>query len=133
MVDIGVAAGIGLLVGGFSLMMVWGLVWVVVGAIGAIRRTCGWMIVLSSLSATVIASACAGGILWAATPSRVGSGGFAAGLAATAGLLGVTALWRLEDGRRIGPAFLEGSRLLRNHLWGIHREEGGCGHCHEQH
>lgn len=61
MLDIGVSTGIGFLVGGFGLMMMWGLVWLVIGAVGAIRGTCGWMIVLSSLSATVIASLCAGG------------------------------------------------------------------------
>ncbi|MFO0765210.1 MAG: hypothetical protein U0231_00125 [Nitrospiraceae bacterium] len=72
-------------------------------------------------------------MLWFAAPDRVGSGGFVAGLAATAAVLGMIALWRLEDGRRIGPAFLEGSRLLLHHLWGVHEEQGGCGHCHEQH
>lgn len=133
MVDAGLSAFIGLLVGGFGVMTVWGLVWLVVGTVGAIRQTCGWMIVLSSLSATVIASLCIGAILWGASPGRVGSSAFAAGVAGMAGLLGMTAFWRLEDGRRIGPAFLEGSRLLLFHLWGLHQEEGGCGHCHEKH
>ncbi len=122
---------LGMLVAGFALMLVWGLVWLTVGTIGALRQTCGWMIVLSSLSATVVATLGVGVIVWAASPGRLGSGAFAAGIGATGVLLGVTARLRLEDGRRIGPAFLEGSRLLSHHIQGIQREEDGCGHCHE--
>ena len=36
----------------------------------------------------------------------------------------------LEDGRRIGPAFIEGSRAMLHQLLGVHQD--GCGHCHEK-
>jgi hypothetical protein len=42
----------------------------------------------------------------------------------------VASFGRLEDGRRIGPAFVEGSRMMMQQLLRVQQE--GCGHCHEK-
>ena len=44
--------------------------------------------------------------------------------------LGVASVCRLEDGRWIGPVFIEGSRAMLHQLLGVY--EDGCGHCHEK-
>ena len=64
MVDAGVSFGVGLLIGGLGLMLGWGLLWLVVGAIGLARETCGWAIFMSSVSRTAIAGGAMAGVLW---------------------------------------------------------------------
>ncbi len=132
MVDTGVSFGVGLLMGGLGMMLGWGLLWFVVGAIGLARRTCGSAIFLSSVSSTAIAGLSLAGVYWAVDVARLGSSAWYLGLAGVPSALLVAAAFRLEDGRRIGPAFVEGSRLMVHQLLGLHQEEGGCGHCHEQ-
>jgi hypothetical protein len=134
LIDAAFSIALGLAVASLALIMTWSLVWMVIGLIGALRRTCGWMFVLSGLSATVIAGSCLSAIFWGISSSRLGSGAFAVGLAGMAVLLATAASRKLADGRRLGPAFWEGSCLLLSQLWGLHREEAeaGCGHCHEQ-
>lgn len=130
MVDGGVSFGAGLLIGGFGLMLAWGLLWLVVGSIGLVRQTCGWAILLSSVSSSAIAALSMMGILWAVDAARLSSPAFQFGLAGVPVTLLVAGFCRLEDGRRIGPAFTEGSRLMLHQLLGLHQE--GCGHCHEK-
>lgn len=132
MVDTAVSFGVGLLMGGLGMMLGWGLLWFVVGAIGLARRTCGSAIFLSSVSSTAIAGLSLAVVYWAVEGSRLGSSAWYLGLAGVPGALLVAAAFRLDDGRRIGPAFVEGSRLMVHQLLGLHQEEGGCGHCHEQ-
>ena len=130
MVDAGVSFGVGLLIGGLGLMLGWGLLWLVVGAIGLARETCGWAIFMSSVSSTAIAGVSMAGVLWVVDSARLASSSLHAGLAGVPLALLVAGFCRLEDGRRIGPAFLEGSRLMVHQLLGVHEE--GCGHCHEK-
>lgn len=132
MVDAGVSFGIGLLIGGLTLMFGWGLLWLVVGAIGLARQTCGWAIFMSSVSSTAIAGVSMAGLFWAVDAARLSNPALQAGLAGVPLVLLVAAACRLEDGRRIGPAFVEGSRLMLHQLLGVHEEGGGCGHCHEK-
>ena len=132
MVDAGLSFGVGLLIGGLGLMLGWGLLWLVVGAIGLARQTCGWPIFMSSVSSTVIAGGSIAGLFWAVDAARFGSLPLHAGLAGVPLALLVASAFRLHDGRRIGPAFVEGSRLMLHQLLGGHQDEGGCGHCHEQ-
>lgn len=130
MVDAGVSFGAGLLLGGFGLMLTWGLLWLAVGAVGVMRRTCGWAILLSSVSSSAIAALSMTGVLWIVESARLSSLAFHTGLMTVPLALLVTGCFRLEDGRRIGPAFIEGSRLMWQQLLDVHQE--GCGHCHEQ-
>jgi hypothetical protein len=130
MVDAGLSFGAGLLIGGFSLMLLWGLLWLAVGTIGLARQTCGWAILLSSVSSSAIAASSMLGLLWAIDQARLSSPALHIGLLGVPLALSVTSCCRLEDGRRIGPAFVEGSRLMLHQLLGVHQE--GCGHCHEQ-
>ena len=110
MVDAGVSFGVGLLIGGLGLMLGWGLLWLV--------------------SSTAIAGGAMAGVLWVVDSARLTSSSLHAGLAGVPLALLVAGFCRLEDGRRIGPAFLEGSRLMLHQLLGVHEE--GCGHCHEK-
>ncbi len=130
MVDAGVSFGAGLLLGGFGLMLAWGLLWLAVGAVGVMRRTCGWTILLSSVSSSVIAALSMTGVFWVVDVARLSGLAFQVGLMTVPLTLFVTGCFRLEDGRRIGPAFIEGSRLMCRQLLEVHQE--GCGHCHEQ-
>lgn len=130
MVDTGMSFGVGLLMGGLGLMLAWGLLWFVVGAIGLARGTSGWAIFMSSVSSTTIAAVSLTGVFWAIDAARLGSSALHLGLAGFPMALLVAAACRLEDGRRIGPAFVEGSVLMFRQLLGLHQEKAdGCGHC----
>lgn len=130
MVDAGLSFGAGLLIAGFGLMLLWGLLWLVVGTIGLARRTCGSVILLSSASSSILAGLSIGGLLWAMDQARLSSPPFHFGLMGIPLTLMVASFCRLEDGRRIGPAFVEGSRAMLHQLLGVHHV--GCGHCHEK-
>ena len=130
MVDAGLSFGTGLLMGGLGFMLGWGLLWLVVGGIGLARQTCGWAIVLSSVSSTVIAVLSMAGVLWAVDTARLSSSALHVGLGVVPLALLATGFCRLEDGRRIGPAFVEGSRLMWHQLLGLH--QAGCGRCCEK-
>ena len=132
MVDAGISFSVGLLIGGLSLMMGWGLLWFVVGAIGLARQTSGWPIFISSVSSTAIAGGAMAVVLWAVDAARLSSPALHAGLAGIPLALCVASTFRLQDGRRIGPAFVEGTRLMLQQVLGAHQAEGGFGHCHEQ-
>lgn len=130
MVDVGLSFGAGLLIAGFDIMLLWGLLWLVVGTIGLARRTCGSVILLSSASSSSIAGLSIAGLLWAMDQARLSSPAFHMGLLSIPLLLMVASFCRLEDGRRIGPAFVEGSRAMLHQLLGVRQD--GCGHCHEK-
>lgn len=130
MVDAGLSFGVGLLIGGLSLMLVWGLLWLAIGGIGLVRQTCGWAIFMSSVSSTAIAGLSMAGLFWVVDAARLSSVALHLGLAGVPLALLAAGFGRLEDGRRIGPAFVEGSRLMGHQLLGVH--EDGCGHCHEK-
>jgi hypothetical protein len=131
MAEAGLSFGAGLLIGGFSLMLLWGLLWLVVGAIGMARQTCPPVIVLSSLSSSAIAGLSIAGLLWAMDPSRLATSAFHIGTVAVPLALMGTSLGRLKDGRRIGTAFMEGTRAMLHQFLGLH-QHNGCGGCHEK-
>jgi hypothetical protein len=124
MVEMGLSFGAGLLIGGFSLMLLWGLWWLTVGTIGWVRRTCGSVILLSSASSSTIAGLSIAGLLWAMDHARLSSPAFHMGLLSIPLVLMGASGFRLGDGRRIGSAFIEGSRAMRH--------QHGCGGCHEK-
>ncbi|MCE3222098.1 MAG: rane protein of unknown function [Nitrospira sp.] len=130
MVDVGLSFGAGLLIAGFGIMLLWGLLWLVVGTIGLARRTCGSVILLSSASSSSIAGLSIAGLLWAMDQARLSSPAFHMGLLSIPLVLMGASGFRLGDGRRIGPAFVEGSRAMWHQLLGVHQD--GCGHCHEK-
>jgi hypothetical protein len=130
MVDVGLSFGAGLLIAGFGLMLLWGLLWLVVGTIGLARRTCGSVILLSSASSSAIAALSIAGLVWAMDQARLSSPAFHFGLMSIPLTLMVASCCRLKDGRRIGPALVEGSRAMLHQLLGVHQD--GCGHCHEK-
>lgn len=132
MVDAGLSFTVGLLIGGLGLMASWGLLWFVVGGIGLVRQTSGWPIFMSSVSSTAIAASVMAGVFWTVDAGRLSSIAFRLGLTMVPLALLAASAFRLQDGRRIGPAFAEGSRLMLHQLLGMHQAEGGCGHCHEQ-
>ncbi|HVG02379.1 MAG TPA: hypothetical protein VM842_05780 [Nitrospira sp.] len=130
MVEAGLSFGAGLLIGGFSLMLLWGLLWLVVGGIGVARQTCPSVIVLSSLSSSAIAGLSIAGLLWAMDPVRLTTPALHIGsMCIPLALMGAS-FGRLKDGRRIGTAFLEGSRAMLHQFLGHH--QNGCGGCHEK-
>ena len=130
MVDAGLSFGAGLLIGGFSLMVLWGLLWSVVGTVGLARQTCGWAIPLSAVSSSVMAALSMWVMVWFIDQARLSSVALQIGLLGVPlGLMGAS-FGRLEDGRRIGQAFVEGSRMMMQQLLRVQQE--GCGHCHEK-
>jgi len=130
MVEMGLSFGAGLLIGGFSLMLLWGLWWLIVGTIGWVWRTCGSVILLSSVSSSAIAGLSIAGLWWTLDQVRLSSPAFHFGLMGMPLALMVASCFRLENGRRIGPAFIEGSRAMLHQLLGV--QQDGCGHCHEK-
>ena len=132
MVEIGVSFGAGLLMAGFALMLLWGLLWLAVGMIGWARDTCPVAILLSSVSSSTLAGLSIAGLWWSLNPARLNSPIFYLGAAGIPVALIVTGFCRLQDGRRIGPAFVEGSRAMLHQLLGLGHHQKGCGHCQEQ-
>ena len=130
MLEMGLSFGAGLLIGGFSLMLLWGLWWLIVGTIGWVRRTCGSVILLSSVSSSAIAGLSIAGLWWTLDQARLSSPAFHLGLMGMPLALMVASCFRLENGRRIGPVFIEGSRAMSHQLLGV--QQGGCEHCHEK-
>ncbi len=131
MVEAGMSFGAGLLIGGFSLMLLWGLLWLVLGTIGMARRTCPSVIVLSSLSSSAIAGLSIAGLFWAMDPSRLTSPAFHIGTVGIPLALMGSGFGRLKDGRRIGAAFMEGTRAMLHQFLGLH-QHNGCGGCQEK-
>jgi len=46
--------GLGMLAGGLGLSACWGLFWLAVGTTGLARGTCGWRVVVNSLTVSVV-------------------------------------------------------------------------------
>ena len=80
MVEAGLSLGAGLLIGAFGLMLLWGLVWLVVGTVGMARRTCPSVILLSSLSSSAIAGLSIAGLFWSMDPTRLTTPAFQVGI-----------------------------------------------------
>jgi hypothetical protein len=120
---------IGALLGGLLLSAAWGLLWLVVGAIGLWRRTCSWRVVANSLVIAVVPLLLAWALLSVpdeVTPNMV----FVAGLLVMPFILAGLALRPVSGGHRAGASMLRGIGLLIDDLLGRHQACGGCDHDH---
>jgi len=120
---------VGALLGGLLLSAAWGLLWLVVGAIGLWRRTCRWRVVANSLVIAVVPLLLAWALLSVpdeVTPNMV----FVAGLLVMPFILAGLALRPVSGGHRAGASMLRGIGLLIDDLLGRHQACGGCDHDH---
>ena len=120
---------IGALLGGLLLSAAWGLLWLVVGAIGLWRRTCSWRVVANSLVIAVVPLLLAWALLSVpdeVTPNMV----FVVGLLVMPFILAGLALRPVSGGHRAGASMLRGIGLLVDDLLGRHQACGGCDHDH---
>ena len=120
---------IGALLGGLLLSAAWGLLWLVVGAIGLWRRTCSWRVVANSLVIAVVPLLLAWALLSVpdeVTPNML----FVAGLLVMPFILAGLALRPVSGGHRAGASMLRGIGLLIDDLLGRHQACGGCDHDH---
>ena len=126
-----IAFGVGLLVGGLSLSACWGLFWLAIGTVGLIRGTCGWRVVLNSLTVGAVPLMLIAGLFW------LHGGGYGVSSAFGMGIMGMPivllgfGLRQAPDGRRAGTHMLDGVRQLVDELLGRHHECGGCGEGHQ--
>ena len=120
---------VGALLGGLLLSAAWGLLWLVVGAIGLWRRTCSWRVVANSVVIAVVPLLLAWALLSVpdeVTPNMV----FVAGLLVMPFILAGLALRPVSGGHRAGASMLRGIGLLIDDLLGRHQACGGCDHDH---
>ena len=120
---------VGALLGGLLLSAAWGLLWLVVGAIGLWRRTCSWRVVANSVVVAVVPLLLAWALLSVSdevTPNMV----FVAGLLVMPFILAGLALRPVSGGHRAGASMLRGIGLLIDDLLGRHQACGGCDHDH---
>ena len=120
---------VGALLGGLLLSAAWGLLWLVVGAIGLWRRTCSWRVVANSLVIAVVPLLLAWALLSVpdeVTPNMV----FVAGLLVMPFILAGLALRPVSGGHRAGASMLRGIGLLIDDLLGRHQACGECDHDH---
>ena len=120
---------VGVLLGGLFLSAAWGLLWLVVGAIGLWRRTCSWRVVANSVVIAVVPLLLAWALLSApdeVTPNMV----FVAGLLVMPFILAGLALRPISGGHRAGASMLRGIGRLIDDLLGRHQACGGCDHDH---
>lgn len=124
--------GVGVLAGGLGLSACWGLFWLTIGTAGLVRGTCGWRVVLNSLTVGAVPLLCIAALLgWQ-------GGAYGAGSAFGMGMMGMPivllgfGLRRSPDGRRAGMHMLDGVRRLMDELLGKHHECVGCRHEHDQ-
>ena len=125
-----ISFGIGLAVGGLSLSACWGFFWLFVGAAGVRRRTCGWRIVLNSLTVGVVPLGLIAPLLWLRAGADGNDVAFGAGLTVMPLVVAGLGLRRAPDGRRAVTHLLEGVRQLMDELLGRHRACAGCGEEH---
>ena len=120
---------VGALLGGLLLSAAWGLLWLVVGAIGLWRRTCNWRVVANSLVIAVVPLLLAWALLSVpdeVTPDTV----FVVGLLVMPFILAGLALRPVSGGHRAGASMLRGISMLIDDLLGRHQACGGCDHDH---
>lgn len=120
---------VGALLGGLLLSAAWGLLWLVVGAIGLWRRTCSWRVVANSLVIAVVPLVLAWALL--SVPDEVSPNTvFVVGLLVMPFILAGLALRPVSGGHRAGASMLRGIGLLIHDLLGRHQACGGCDHDH---
>jgi len=122
-----VAFGAGLFVGGLSLSACWGLFWLAIGTAGLVRGTCGWRVVLNSLTVGAVPLMLIAGLFWWNGGVSGVSSAFGVGMMGMPIVLLGFGLRQAPDGRRAVAHMLDGVRHLMDELLGRHHECGGCG------
>lgn len=122
--------GVGILTGGLSLSIGWGLFWLAISSVGLARGTCTWRAVLNSMVVGTIPLCLVWGLLWAMGTAHGPGPAFASGLSVMPLVLIGFGLRQAPDGQRAGIHMLNGVRHLMDELLGRHHECGGCGHEH---
>ena len=117
-------------VGGLGLSACWGFFWCLIGAAGMRRRTCGWPVVLNSLTVCFAPLLLIAGLLWLREGAAGDSATFGAGLLAMPLVLASFGLRRAPDGKRAVTHLLEGVHQLMDERLGRHRACTGCGEEH---
>jgi hypothetical protein len=124
--------GLGAVVGGLTMSACWGLFWLAIGTIGLTRGTCGWRVVLNSVTVLAVPLLLGCAILWARGVSSPYGSAFDSGLLVLPLVLMGFALRQAPDGQRAGAHMVDGIRTLTDELLGKHHECGGCSHEHDQ-
>lgn len=122
---------VGVVIGGLSLSACWGLFWLAVGVIGIVRGTCGWRVVLNSLTVGAVPLLLIAALVWWHGAGDRLSPVFGAGLLSMPVLLFGLGLRQTPDGRRAGIQMLSGVRGLMDEILGRHQGCGGCSHEHD--
>lgn len=123
--------GFGAVVGGLTMSACWGLFWLAIGTIGLTRGTCGWRVVLNSVTVLAVPLLLGCAILWARGASAPYSSAFGSGLLVLPLVLTGFAFRQAPDGQRAGVHLLDGVRNLIDELLGKHKGCGGCSHEHD--
>ena len=126
-----ISFGVGLLVGGLGVSACWGLFWLAIGTAGLVRRTCGWRVVLNSLTASVVPLMLVAGLCWWHSGADGTTSAFGLGMMGMPIVLLGLGLRPAPDGRRAGAHMLDGVHRLIDELLGRHHECSGCGEEHQ--
>lgn len=121
----------GLVIGGLAMSTGWGLFWLAIGAVGVMRGTCSWRVVLNSVIVSTMPLVIGAAVLWFWGESRGLHAAFVVGLGIMPLVLVGLGLRHAPDGQRAGAHMLGGVRHLMHELTGKHQGCGGCGHEHE--
>jgi hypothetical protein len=125
-----ISFGIGLAVGGLGLSACWGFFWLFIGAAGMRRRTCGWRIVLNSLTVGLVPLVLIVSLLWLHAGADGNELAFGAGLLGMPLMLAGFGIRKAPDGRLAVTHMLEGVHQLMDELLGRHQACAGCGEEH---
>jgi hypothetical protein len=131
MLDGFVDFGLGAVVGGLTMSGCWGLFWLAIGTVGLTRRTCGWRVVLNSVTVLAVPLLLGCTILWARGASPPYGSAFGSGFFVLPLVLMGFAFRQAPDGQRAGAHMLNGVRKLTDELLGKHNACGGCSHEHD--
>jgi len=120
--------GLGTVLGGLMLSAGWGAFWLAIGIVGLSRRTCGWPVMLNSLTVLALPLLLGWGLLWVRAGFAPLGTAFGIGLVVVPLLLLGFALRQAPDGQRAGTHMLAGVQHLMDELLGKHHGCGGCSH-----
>ena len=120
---------VGALLGGLALSAAWGILWLIVGAIGLWRRTCSWRVVANSFVVGVVPVLLAWALV-SVSDEIAPNPAFVVGLLVMPFILAGLALRPVPGGRRAGASMLQGIGSLMDELLGRHHACGGCEHDH---
>ncbi|MGA6826731.1 hypothetical protein ACO9S2_03835 [Nitrospira sp. NS4] len=133
MMDTAVSFLLGLVLGGFGVSACWGLFWLALAMVGAVRGTSGWKVVRASFAAGTVPLLLALTLLWMTDAARVSTWPFLVGVPAVPTILLGLGLRKLPDGTRVGQRLVGGAQSMMDTILGRHGDCGGCGGCGEEH